>query len=286
MSNRRAISSTQSHAEATQRPSEVIGGTHRHSKALRGTQTHSDAIRRNQRQSDALRRNQRQSAALTSTQRALSSTQRAPGPETAIEDPECQRHHWWRDGGARAPVLLRHRRAHLPVPFAADDPRSAALVLRVPAPQRGDTPADLAANHNNNAEVKAFFASGQVRPIRMQSEVPQRSSEGTQSALRGHQGHSVAIRGLSEASQRHAERPSEAIRGHSEALTGHQRALRGHPWQSFAISSTQAHSVAIKRAPGPKTATMATSRAERAPCACACARVRSTFRRRHLPRPL
>jgi hypothetical protein len=101
-------------------------------------------------------------------------------------------------------------------------------------------------------------------------------SEGTQRARRGHQGHSVAIRGLSEASQRHAERPSEAIRGQSEALTGHQRALRGHPWPSFAISSTQAHSVAIKRAPGPKTATMATSRAERAPCACACARVRST----------
>ena len=56
--------------------------------------------------------------------------------------------------------LLRHRRAHLPVPFAADDPRSAALVLRVPAPQNGRTPADLAAKYNDNAEVKAFFASG------------------------------------------------------------------------------------------------------------------------------
>ena len=244
--------------------------------AINNTQRHSEALRRNQRQSDALRRNQRQSAALTSTQRALSSTQRAPGPETAIEDPDCQRHHWWRDGGARA-RLLRHRRAHLPVPFAADDPRSAALVLRVPAPQGGRTPADLAAKYSDNAEVKAFFASGQVRPIRVQSEGTQRSSEGTQRALGGHQGHSVAIRGPSEASQRHAERPSEAIRGHSEALTGHQRTLRGHPWPSFAISSTQAHSVAIiKRAPAPKTATMATSRAERAPCACACARVRST----------
>jgi len=82
--------------------------------------------------------------------------------------------------------LLRHHRAHLPVPFAADDPRSAALVLRVPAPQGGETPADLA-NYNVNAEVKAFFASGQVRPIRVQSEVTQRSSEGTQSALSGHQ---------------------------------------------------------------------------------------------------
>jgi hypothetical protein len=154
---------------------------------------------------------------------------------------------------------------HLPVPFAADDPRSAALVLRVPAPKYGETPAVCAAKHNGNAAVKAFFASGQVRPIRVQSEVTLR---GHQRARGGHQRHSVAIRGLSEASQRHAERPSEAIRGHSEALTGHQRALRGHPWPSFAISSTQAHSVAIKRAPGPKTATMVTSRAERAPCAC------------------
>jgi hypothetical protein len=60
-----------------------------------------------------------------------------------------------------APVLLRHRRAHLPFTFAADDPRSAALVLRVPAPQNGHTPADKATNYNGNAEVKGFFASGQ-----------------------------------------------------------------------------------------------------------------------------
>jgi hypothetical protein len=239
MSNRRAISSTQSHAEATQRPSEVIGGTHRHSKALRGTQTHSDAIRRNQRQSDALRRNQRQSAALTSTQRALSSTQRAPGPETAIEDPDCQRHHWWRDGGARA-RLLRHRRAHLPVPFAADDPRSAALVLCVPAPQDGKTPADLARS-NRNAEVKAFFARGQVRPIRVQSEGTQRSSEGTQRARGGHQGHSVAIRGLSEASQRHAE----AIRGDQRAVRGTHRPSEATQRTSLAIIRNQQHSGAL-----------------------------------------
>ncbi len=54
-----------------------------------------------------------------------------------------------------------------------------ALVLRVPATQNGKTPADLAARYNVNAEVKAFFASGQVRPIRVQSEA-------TQGALRGH----------------------------------------------------------------------------------------------------
>ena len=49
----------------------------------------------------------------------------------------------------------------------------------MPAPQDGHTPADLAAQSNDNAEVKAFFASGQVRPIRVHSE-------GTRRALRGH----------------------------------------------------------------------------------------------------
>ena len=48
----------------------------------------------------------------------------------------------------------------------------------MPAPQGGSTPADLA-QHNGNAEVKAFFASGQVRPIRVHSEATRR-------ALRGH----------------------------------------------------------------------------------------------------
>jgi hypothetical protein len=69
MSNWRAISSFQSHAEATQRSSEVIRGTQRHSEALRGTQT----------QSDALRGNHRHSAALRGTQRPLRGH---PGPET------------------------------------------------------------------------------------------------------------------------------------------------------------------------------------------------------------
>ena len=49
----------------------------------------------------------------------------------------------------------------------------------MPAPQDGRTPAYLAAQFNRNAEVKAFFASGQVRPIRVHSE-------GTRRALRGH----------------------------------------------------------------------------------------------------
>ena len=242
MSNRRAISSTQSHAEATQRPSEVIRGTQRHSEALRGTQRHSEALRRNQTQSDAIRRNQRHSEALSSTQRALS------GPSEGTWDPRRPR-------GPRLPApslvarrrrararLLRHRRAHLPVPFAADDPRSAALVLRVPAPQDGKTPADLAANRfTHNAEVKAFFASGQVRPIRVQSEGTQRSSEGTQRARGGHQGHSVAIRGLSEASQRHAE----AIRGDQRALRGTHRPSEGTQRPSLAIICNQQHSVAL-----------------------------------------
>ncbi len=89
--------------------------------------------------------------------------------------------------------------------------------------------------------------------------------------MRAIHGYSAVIRGHSEGTQRPVsgtQRPSEAIRGHSDALTGHQRALRDHPWPSFASSSTQSHSVAMKRVPGPKTATMAASRAERAPCAC------------------
>ena len=48
----------------------------------------------------------------------------------------------------------------------------------MPAPQDGETPADCAKS-NGNAEVKAFFASGQVRPIRVHSE-------DTRRALRGH----------------------------------------------------------------------------------------------------
>jgi hypothetical protein len=217
MSNWRAISSTQSHAEATQRSSEVIRGTQRHSEALKGTQRHSDAIRRNQTQSDAIRRNHRHSAALCGTQRHLRGHRdprwprgpRLPGPSLV----------------ARRRRLLRHRRAHLPVPFAADDPRSAAaLFLRVPAPQNGETPADIAAKYNGNAEVKAFFASGQVRPICVQSEVIRGHSEGTQWQSRG---------------RRDPRRPR---------------------WPHRVLS--------VRRAP------------------CACARVRSTCRRRHLPRHL
>ena len=123
---------------------------------------------------------------------ALSGPSEGTGTRDGHEDPDCQRHHWWRDGGAHAPVCSPSSCAP-PVPFAADDPRSAAaLVLRVPAPQDGRTPADLATTHNRNAEVKAFFASGQVRPIRVQSEGTQRAlrghSEGTQRALRGIRG--------------------------------------------------------------------------------------------------
>ena len=53
------------------------------------------------------RGNQRQSKPLSGTQRAL-------GPKTVTMTQDCQRHLWWRDGGARArPRLLRHRRAIL-----------------------------------------------------------------------------------------------------------------------------------------------------------------------------
>ena len=146
---------------------------------------------------------------------ALSGTSEGTGTRDGHEDPDCQRHHWWRDGGARA-RLLRLRRAHLPVPFAADDPRSAALVIRVPAPQYGDTPADATprSRPSSRAARCARFACN-PRVLRGHSE-----------AIRGHL---EAIRGThwpSEGSQRPVsgtQRPSEAIRGHSEALTGHQR---------------------------------------------------------------
>ena len=233
-------------ARGNQRQSEAIRGNQllviqRPSETIRcnqaAPQVQSDAIRRNQTQSDAIRRNQK---ALSSTQKALSGPSEGTGTRDGHKDPDCQRHHWWRDGGARA-RLQRHRRAPLPVPFAADDPRSAALVLRVPALQGGNTPADFAAVCNGNAEVRAFFASGQVRPIRVQSEGTQRSSEGTQRALGGHQRHSVAIRGLSEASQRHAE----AIRGAQRALRGTHRPSEGTQRPSLAIIRTQSHSVAL-----------------------------------------
>ena len=239
-----------------------------HSKAIRGHQrAHKGSsegtqrlIRGNHRLSETT---QWQSAAISGNQQRSEGT----GPKTATVAQDGQRHHWWRATAARAPVCCA---IVVRISRAADDPSSAALVLRVPALQGGNTPADFAAVCNGNAEVRAFFASGQVRPIRVHSEI-----------LRGHhralRGQAEAIRGTqwtSEGSQRPVsgtQRPSEAIRGQPEALTGNQRAIREHPWQSFAISSTQSHSVAIKRAPGPKTATMATSRAERAPCVCVCA---------------
>jgi hypothetical protein len=71
----------------------------------------------------------------------------------------------------------------------------------------GETPADCAAKYNGNAAVKAFFASGQVRPIRVQSEV-----------LRGHQ---RALRGHSEAI-RDTHRPSEGTQRPSLAIIRNQ----------------------------------------------------------------
>ena len=44
------------------------------------------------------RGNQRQS-------KPLSGTQRSPGPKTVTMTQDCQRHLWWRDGGARARAL-------------------------------------------------------------------------------------------------------------------------------------------------------------------------------------
>jgi hypothetical protein len=100
---------------------------------------------------------------------------------------------------------------------AADDPRSAALVLRVPAPQGGNTPADYATVSNSNAEVRAFFASGQVRPIRVQSEVLRGHSEATQKP-------SEATQWPSEGSQN--QRPSLAIIRNQQHTAAHKLSVR------------------------------------------------------------
>jgi hypothetical protein len=135
--------------------------------------------------------------------------------------------------------LLRHRRAHLPVPFAADDPRSAALVLRVPAPQNGKTPADLAAKYNGNAEVKAFFASGQVRPICVQSEGTQRALRGHSEAIGGTQWPSEGSQRPVSGTQRGHPRRSEGSQRHSQAIRGHSEAILGNHSQSAALRRTQ-----------------------------------------------
>ncbi len=100
----------------------------------------------------------------------------------------------------------------------------------MPAPQDGKTPADCAAKYNGNAAVKAFFASGKVRPIR------------------------VRLGGRCVATGRARVTPRATA----------ARAIDNH-WQSLAISGTQ-------RAPGPKTATIATSPAELALSVCVCMR--------------
>ena len=98
----------------------------------------------------------------------------------------------------------------------------------MPAPQDGDTPADLAAKYNDNAEVKAFFASGQVRPIRVHSEGTRRALRGTRRHSEALRGRSEALRGRSEAlggTRRHSEALGVALGGtrrrHSAALSGH-----------------------------------------------------------------
>jgi hypothetical protein len=277
MSNRRAISSTQSHSEAIrghQRHSEALRGTQRHSKALRGTQTQSDAIRRNQTQSDAIRGTQQHSEG---TQRPLRGH---PGPETATRTQIASAI----IGGATAArarpfccaIVVRTSPSLSPLTTLAPPPSFSACPLRSMARRRPAAPSTMTTPRSRPSSRAARCARFACNQRALGGH--QRALRGHAEAIRGTQWPS--IRGLSEASQRHAERPSEAIRGQSEALTGHQKAIKDHPWQSFAISSTQAHSVAIKRAPGPKTATMAASRAEHAPCACACARVRSACKRR------
>ena len=115
----------------------------------------------------------------------------------------------------------------------------------MPAPQDGDTPADRA-KYNGNAEVKAFFASGQVRPIRVHSE-------GTRRALRGHpeatQWPSEALSGHSEGTQKAPRGHAEAIRGDPRALRGTQRPSKGTQRPPLAIIRNQEHSAALSGTP-------------------------------------
>ena len=190
--------------------------------APRGTQRHSDSITGTQMQSEAITGTQQHSV-------ALSGTQRAPGPETATMTQIASAI----SGGA----IARHVCCTIVVrtsPSLSPLSTLAPPALCVPAPQDGETPADRATKYNGNAAVKAFFASGQVRPIRVQSEVTQRSSDGTQRASEGSQ---RPVSGT--------QRPSEAIRGHSEALRGTHRPSEGSQRPSLAIIRNQQHSGAL-----------------------------------------
>jgi hypothetical protein len=213
---------------ASQRPSEVINGTQRHSKALRRTHRHSDAIRGNQRHSAALRGTQRHL-------RGHRDPRRPRGPRVPAPSLVAAR--------ARAPVWLRHRRAHLPVPFAADDPRSAppsfsACPRRRVAARRPTGPPSTLPTPRSRPSSRA------ARCARFACN--QRALRGHQRALRGH---AEAIRGTqwsSEGSQRpvsgtqkgHPKR-SEGTQRHSQAIRGHSEVILGHHSQSAALRRTQ-----------------------------------------------
>ena len=238
MSNWMAISSTQRHSEPLrghQRSSEALRGTQRHSKALRGTQTHSDAIRRNQTQSDALRGTQKHSA-------ALSGPSEGTGTRDGHEDPDCQRHHWWRDGGARAPVccaiVVRTSPSLSPLTTLAPPPSFSACPRRSVATRRPTSQPITITTPRSRPSSRA------ARCARFACN--QRVLSGHQRVLRGH---AEAIRGTqwpSEGSQRPVSgtqkghpRPSEGTQRHSQAIRGHSEAILGNHSQSAALRRTQ-----------------------------------------------
>jgi hypothetical protein len=230
MSNWMAISSTQRHSEPLrghQRSSEALRGTQRHSKALRGTQTQSEAIRRNQRQSEAIRGH---SAALRGHRdpRRPSRTQIASaiiGGATAARAPVC------------CAIVVRTSPSLSPLTTLAPPPSFSACLRRRVATRRPTSPIPIAtprSRPSSRAARCARFACNQ--------RVLSGHSEGTQRALRGHRGHSVAIHPRALRGQSAARR--EAIRG-ERALRGTHRPSEGTQRPSLAIIRNQQHSGAL-----------------------------------------
>jgi hypothetical protein len=241
MSNRRAISSTQSHAEATQRSSEVIRGTQRHSEALRGTQRHSDPLKGTQTHSEALKGNQRQSEALSSTQRPLRGhrdPRRTRGPRLPAPSLVARRRH------ARAPVccaiVVRTSPSLSPLTTLAPPPSFSACLRRSVVARRPTSPSPMTtprSRPSSRAARCARFACSQ-RVLRGHSEVIRGHSDGTRRPSGALRGHPRALRGQSAARRGHPRR-SEGTQRHSQAIRGHSQTILGHHSQSAALRRTR-----------------------------------------------
>ena len=128
----------------------------------------------------------------------------------------------------------------------------------MPAPQNGRTPADLA-NSNGNAEVKAFFASGQVRPIRVHSE-------DTRRALRGHSPCAERVRPCVRAcvcSQHLQATPGQSAAAAAKAAADKAAAVKAQQEADDAqLAAALAASLAVSGpvTPPPAPTTLATTR--------------------------